>query len=110
MMDKSNHPEYAGDKNNIQFLTYEEHFYGAHDGNFRNETDGRYDPATGEMHPFTSGEAPTQKVIDLTNTIDPDQIDVLNGLGQGFGYGRGKDISLSKERHEGEKSNGSIKK
>ena len=110
MMDKSNHPEYAGDKNNIQFLTYEEHFYGAHDGNFRNETDGRYDPATGEMHPFTSGEAPTQKVIDLTNTIDPDQIDVLNDLGQGFGYGRGKDISLSKERHEGEKSNGSIKK
>ncbi len=109
MMDKSNHPEYAGDKNNIQFLTYEEHFYGAHDGNFRNETDGRYDPATGEMHPFASGEAPTQKVIDLTDTIDPDQIDVMNDLGHDFGYGRGQDAALSRERHKGEKSNGSIK-
>ena len=52
MKSASAYPEYAGDKDNIQFLTEQEHFEGAHQGDFHNETNGYYDPDTGEMSDF----------------------------------------------------------
>lgn len=41
----------AGDANNIQFLTRSEHL-AAHNGNFRNNTNGYYEPKTGKIHNF----------------------------------------------------------
>lgn len=45
------HNSKAGDANNIQFLTRKEHL-AAHRGNFKNSTNGYYNPKTGEMNDF----------------------------------------------------------
>ena len=50
------HNSKAGDPNNIQFLTRKEHL-AAHNGDFHNNTNGYYDPATGEMHSFGRSKA-----------------------------------------------------
>lgn len=50
------HNSKAGDPNNIQFLTRKEHL-AAHNGDFHNNTNGYYDPATGEMHSFGRNKA-----------------------------------------------------
>ena len=98
MKSKAAYPEYAGDSANIQFLTYEEHFYGAHGQNFSNSTNGRFDPSTGSMIPFADGEAPSVPVIDLTDKYDPSQAEFLKNLGREFGYGRHEDIKASRQR------------
>ena len=48
------HPEHAGNENNIQFLTHNEHFK-AHQGNWKNDTNGRYNLKTGKVEPFANG-------------------------------------------------------
>ncbi len=49
MIDVSTHPEYAGDWKNIQALTYEEHYNGAHENhNTKEPTKGYYDYELGE--------------------------------------------------------------
>lgn len=65
MKSVSLYPEYAGDSNNIQFLSEEEHLYGAHNGSYHNLTNGYYDPETQTMNEFGDdlGELP---VYDLT--------------------------------------------
>ena len=45
------HPEFQGEPNNIQALTRDEHQQ-AHNGDFRNPTNGYYDPQTGQMTDF----------------------------------------------------------
>lgn len=45
-------PEYAGESKNIQFLSEDEHLYGAHRGDYHNLTNGYYNPETGEMNDF----------------------------------------------------------
>lgn len=50
------HNSKAGDSNNIQFLTRSEHL-AAHKGDFHNNTNGYYDPATGKMHDFGRNKA-----------------------------------------------------
>lgn len=55
MKSVSKYPNEAGNPQNIQFLTEEEHFWGAHQGNYHNATNGYYDPETQTMHDF-SGE------------------------------------------------------
>lgn len=53
------YPSQAGNPNNIQFLTEDEHLYGAHGGNYHNATNGYYDPTTKKMHDFgRSGPTP----------------------------------------------------
>lgn len=52
------YPEYAGDPQNIQFLTSDEHLYGAHSGSYHNLTNGYYDPEAHEMHEFGEGLEP----------------------------------------------------
>lgn len=105
MYDKSTYPEYAGDPNNIQWLTYEEHFFGAHQEYFPTSTNGYFDPKTGKLIPFKEGEKPSVPIIELTDKIDPAQAELLAGLGRDFGYGRKADRDASKDRHKGEKSN-----
>lgn len=46
------YPEYAGDSNNIQFLTEDEHLYGAHKGDYHNLTNGYYDWESKQMVEF----------------------------------------------------------
>lgn len=106
MKNVSDYPQYAGDPRNIQFLTPQEHHYGAHREKWQNSTNGRFDPATGIMHEFNGDELPDLPVIELTDKYDPSQYEILSGLGHQFGYGRREDSIASRERHQGEKSNG----
>lgn len=50
------HNSKAGDPNNIQFLSRSEHL-AAHKGNFRNNTNGYYDPSTGKINDFGRSRA-----------------------------------------------------
>ncbi len=61
MKDVSTHPEYAGDRNNIQMLNGREHL-AAHGGNFKNKTNGYYNPDTGRIKSF--GENPPTRPAD----------------------------------------------
>lgn len=105
MFDKTTYPEYAGDPNNIQWLTYEEHFFGAHQENFPTSTNGYFDTKTGKLIPFKKGEKPSVPIIELTDKYKPCQKEFVSHLGRDFGYGRYEDHVASKERHKGEKSN-----
>ena len=106
MKNVARYPQFAGDPRNIQFLTYEEHFFGAHDGDWKNETSGRLDLATGEIVDADGDTLPSLQEIELTNKYDPSQYELTADLGRSFGYGRREDIKASRERHKGEKSNG----
>lgn len=73
MKDVSNHPEYAGDRNNIQMLNSKEHL-AAHGGDFKNKTNGYYNPNTGRIKSF--GENPPTKPMDkaLSNPLSKQSI------------------------------------
>ena len=60
-------PEYQGEADNIQFLSRSEHL-DAHGGSYRNETNGYYDPVTGETREF--GDEP-YKPCEIIKLKDP---------------------------------------
>lgn len=62
------HPEYQGDPGNIQFLTRQEHKE-AHGGDFRNPTNGYYDPITHETMDFGDGKFIPCKQIELSHPV-----------------------------------------
>jgi hypothetical protein len=68
----SAHPEYRDDPRNIQLLSRREHL-AAHGGNWTNQTNGYYDPASKIMSDF--GNSPPQPCIELILTnplyVDP---------------------------------------
>ena len=64
MKSVSLYPEYAGDSNNIQFLSEKEHL-DAHEGNYHNATNGYYDPKTKVMNEFKGAELKPVPVNDL---------------------------------------------
>lgn len=66
------HNSKAGDANNIQFLKRKEHL-AAHGGDFHNNTNGYYDPKTGQMNGFGRGRA-TVESKPLTNPLSERQI------------------------------------
>ncbi len=49
------YPAYAGEEDNIQFLSQEEHIMGAHGGRGQNLTNGYYDPYTKKTQDFGEG-------------------------------------------------------
>ena len=52
----SSYPEHAGNFENIQFLTQDEHINGAHQGNTHTRTNGYYNPDTSQMEAFREDE------------------------------------------------------
>lgn len=87
MKSVSLYPEYAGDSKNIQFLTEDEHLYGAHNGSYHNLTNGYYDPETKEMHEFGD------KLEDLPDhdLTQNDAESYLNSESEGQGYTSGSE-------------------
>lgn len=69
MVSVSNSNELAGSKENIQFLSHDEHIQGAHQGKTRNKTEGRYDPDSGKTYKFTEKEPITPAPKELTNPV-----------------------------------------
>ncbi len=68
MKNVSTYPEYQGEPDNIQFLTYQEHFE-AHKRNWHNPTNWYYNPDTKEYVNFREDEIIPCKVIELSNPI-----------------------------------------
>lgn len=62
------YPEYQGDPENIQFLSYPEH-QEAHKGNWQIPSNWYYDPVTKEYTEFGEGKFLPCKVINLTETV-----------------------------------------
>ncbi|GAA4360993.1 hypothetical protein [Angustibacter luteus] len=73
MKSVSSHPEYQDDPRNIQFLSREEHL-AAHGGNWKNLTNGYYDPASRRTLSF--GNSPPQPCVEMTLT-NPLYVDLL---------------------------------
>lgn len=65
MKSVSLYPEYAGNPKNIQFLSEDEHLYGAHQGKYHYATNGYYDPETKEMLEFSGEELGAIPVVQL---------------------------------------------
>lgn len=63
------YPEYQGDPDNIQFLTREEH-KAAHQDNFRNPTNGYYDPESGTTRLFEENTPIACEIISLSTPIE----------------------------------------
>ena len=70
MKSVSLYPQYAGEPSNIQFLTEEEHLYGAHRGSYHNLTNGYYDPYKEEMVECKGNELPKIPEYELSNNED----------------------------------------
>ncbi len=62
------YPEYQGDPENIQFLSYPEH-QEAHKGNWQIPSNWYYDPVTKEYTEFGEGKFLPCKVINLTEPV-----------------------------------------
>lgn len=71
-------PEYAGEPQNIQFLTEDEHFFGAHQSSYQRPTNGYYDPETKEMHEFKGSRLPKIEEKQLED-IDNKEIVAVRG-------------------------------
>lgn len=78
MKSVSLYPEYAGEPKNIQFLTEDEHLYGAHKGNYHNLTNGYYDADNQTMVEFNGNEIRDIPEVDLQNQEDDELNTVLN--------------------------------
>lgn len=63
------YPNFQGNPDNIQFLTEEEHFYGAHKGSWNNPTNCYYDPVSKEFIEFETDELIPCAIIELSNPI-----------------------------------------
>lgn len=98
MKNVADFPQFAGDPNNIQFLTPQEHFYGGHEGKWKNKSNGRLDLSTGQIIQFAEDELPSIPEIELSDKYDESQFELTERLGRSFGYGRRKDSRQSRER------------
>jgi len=67
-----NNPSQAGNPDNIQFLTRNEH-YKAHNGNYKNDPHGHYNPSTGKVSKYTDSVKPEPQV-KLDNRLKADEI------------------------------------
>ena len=66
MKSAAKYPEYQGDPDNIQFLTYDEHLE-AHKGNWQNPTNWYYDPITKEYTDFGDNAPTPCSIIELSD-------------------------------------------
>lgn len=66
MKSAAKYPEYQGDPDNIQFLTYEEHLE-AHKGSWHNPTNWYYNPITKEYTDFGDNAPTPCNIIELSD-------------------------------------------
>jgi hypothetical protein len=68
MKSAEKYPEFQGNGKNMQPLTHDEHI-SAHDGSYKNATNGYYNPATKEVHSFDKSAPKPVKPKSLSNSI-----------------------------------------
>lgn len=88
------YPEYAGNPDNIQFLTRDEHLE-AHDGSWKNQTNWYYDPVTKQKTIFDDSQLMPCKVIELSAPIVTIETIDIEGKFEGKD-GTGEKVSTTK--------------
>ena len=63
-----NNPSQAGNEKNIQFVTKSEHIK-AHNNNFKNDPQGRYDPKTQKITKYENGKIEPEPIIPLSDKM-----------------------------------------
>lgn len=91
------YPEYQGDPENIQFLSRPEH-QEAHGKDYRNPTNGYFNPVTKVTRDFGEGKYEACEIIELTNPI----VQPANNL-QGSSEKNDAPTEVDKEKSTGEK-------
>ena len=89
MKSVKDYPQEAGNPKNIQFLSDDEHFNGAHQGNYQNSTNGYYDPETQTMYAFDGDELIEIPDRDLSNPCYIDGVEQTTAQKQ--------DVNMSEE-------------
>lgn len=72
-MSVKDHPEYAADPNNIQFLNKKEHL-DAHKGDYKNDPKGHYSPETGRINRYADNKPHPEKVKKLSEPLNEKEI------------------------------------
>lgn len=107
MLNAAAHPEHADNPDNIQPLTEKEHL-DAHGGDYKNATNGRYDPATGTTKEFTDGVIEAPDVIMLSDpVIAKDDAAELSASGEVAGYSEKVDAIAANYKSNLRKGKGS---
>ena len=113
MKSVSEYPEYAGDPNNIQFLTEDEHLQGAHQGNYHNATNGYYDPEKGSFLYFDGDSINSIPTVELSERYTQNHSESLDSIRKDYDQEQSKlssnsnnyDIILSRSEYEQEEYN-----
>lgn len=89
MKSVSQYPAYAGEANNIQFLTHQEHLSAHNSGpeksGYRAPTNGYYDASTGKMHSFGQAPPTAPHVVTLSRPCAQGQTAGRTGPSQAAG-------------------------
>lgn len=97
MKSVSQYPAHAGNPDNIQFLSHQEHLEAHNSGRaksgYRSPTNGYYDAASGRMHSFGHGPPTAPKAIRLSQ---PYTQSAHRQSGQSTGLSRGASPSAGK--------------
>ncbi len=96
MKSVSLYPEHAGNPENIQFLSSDEHLYGAHQGSYHNLTNGYYDPETQTMNEFSGSELEPVEAKDLSESyVESEETDndYVGNVEDGEQEGSGEDYT-----------------
>lgn len=105
MLSVKEHPEHAGNEQNIQFLTREEHLK-AHNGNWKNDANGKYNLRTGKVEPFADGN-PNIRYRQLSDPISDRSKTMANNQYQKMKTDRSAKDQKSRTRLQVNKSEGS---
>lgn len=97
----------AGNPDNIQFLTWREHLL-AHNVNFRQPTNGYYDPETGKMHTFRKG-IPHQPPLVTLAVISPVLMAAMNRQRAGTAENKSNGTGSSPGAKNAGNTSGSVK-
>lgn len=84
MTSVAEHPQHAGNPDNIQWLTQDEHINGAHQGSTHTPTNGYYNPETGIITPFGNEPIapPTIKLSEPVVSIQASEMIAEQATGQ----------------------------
>ena len=100
MQSVNTYPENAGNPDNIQFLTHDEHFNGAHNGSYYNQTNGYYDPQTKTMNEFKDNQIEPVQPVELEQSAWSTPEEREEAYKQGLVYRNDRDYDDKLAKYE----------
>ena len=100
MQSVNTYPENAGNPDNIQFLTHDEHFNGAHNSSYYNQTNGYYDPQTKTMNEFKDNQIEPVQPVELEQSAWSTPEEREEAYKQGLVYRNDRDYDDKLAKYE----------